>query len=96
MIYSDNATNFLGSKKEIRRELLAIGETFVGKELARQGIQWRLNPPSVPHFDGVWERFVQPFKRAFLITLGSSRLTREVFDTITVECNVSLFSTADL
>ena len=92
IIYSDNATNFLGRKKEIRRQTLAFGETFVGKELARKGIQWRLNPPSAPHFGGAWERLVQPFKRAFLITLGSSRLTREVFDTITVECESLLNS----
>ena len=92
IIYSDNATNFLGTKKEIRRQPLAFDETFVGKELARQGIQWRLNPPSAPHFGGAWERLVQPFKRAFLITLGSSRLTREVFDTITVECESLLDS----
>ena len=48
--------------------------------------------PSAPHFGGAWERLVQPFKRAFLITLGSSRLTREVFDTITVECESLLNS----
>ena len=92
LIFSDNATNFLGAKKEIRRQPLTLDENFVGKELARQGIQWRLNPPSAPHFGGVWERLVQPFKRAFLITLGSSRLTREVFDTITVECESLLNS----
>ena len=34
----------------------------------------------------MWEGLLQPFKRAFLTTLWSSRLTREVFDTITVGC----------
>ena len=98
IIYSDNATNFLGTKKDIRRQPLAFvvgktfDETFVGKKLARQGIQGHLNPPSAPHFGGAWERLVQPFERAFLITLGSSRLTREVFDTITVECESLLNS----
>ena len=43
IIYSDNATNFLGTKKEIR-QALGFVETFVGKELARQGIQEHLNP----------------------------------------------------
>ena len=81
------ATNFLGTKKEIRRQPLAFDETLVEKEIARQGIQWRLNPPSAPHFGGAWERLVQPFKQAFLVTLPSrsSRLTREVFDTVEYE-----------
>ena len=48
--------------------------------------------PSAPQFGGVWERLVQPFKRAFLIALGSSRLTREDFDTIAVECESFLNS----
>ena len=42
IIYSDNATNFLGAKKEIRQPL----GFDVGKELARQGTQEHLNPPT--------------------------------------------------
>ena len=35
IIYSDDATNFLATKKEIRRQPLALNEKIVGIELAR-------------------------------------------------------------
>ena len=53
--------------------------------MLNQSVEWRLNPPSAPHFGGVWERLVQIVKRALLLNLGSAKLTWDVFTTLVAE-----------
>ncbi|XP_075253330.1 uncharacterized protein LOC142345128 [Convolutriloba macropyga] len=53
--------------------------------LLNQSVEWRLNPPSAPHFGGVWERLVQIVKRALLLNLRSAKLTWDTFSTIVTE-----------
>lgn len=52
-LYSDNGTNFIGANNEIKR---------IRQRLASEGIEWFFNPPSAPHFGGVWERMVKEVK----------------------------------
>ena len=85
VLMSDNATNFLGSRKQLRRQPLQLDHDFIRNNLLNQSIEWRLNPPSAPHFGGVWERLVQVVKRVLLINLGSAKLTPDVFSTIVTE-----------
>ena len=85
ILMSDNATNFLGSRRQLRRQLLQVDHDFIRKNLLNQSIEWRLNPPSAPHFGGVWERLVQVVERVLLISLGSAKLTPDVFSTIVTE-----------
>lgn len=84
-ILSDNGTNFIGARKQLRKRKLDFDTKFVGSQLLNSGIEWRMNPPGGPHFGGVWERLVQVVKRALLLNLGSARLTSEVFATIVAE-----------
>jgi len=54
IIYSVNATNFVGVQKELQA-YLADSERYTAKE----GVQWHFNPPLAPHFDGLWENAVK-------------------------------------
>ena len=85
LFLSDNGSNFLGARKQIRRRPLMLDHDYIKDQLLNQSVEWKLNPPSAPHFDGVWERLVQCVKRALLLNLGSAKLTPDVFATIVSE-----------
>ncbi|XP_075258443.1 uncharacterized protein LOC142350477 [Convolutriloba macropyga] len=57
-------------------------------------VEWKLNPPSAPHFGGEWERLVQCAKRALLLNLGSAKRTQDVFATIVSEAECLVNSRA--
>ena len=54
MIFSDRGTNFVGSSRELRRELLELSEQMP-KRLGAFEIDWRFNAPAASHVGGVWE-----------------------------------------
>ena len=80
----DNASYFMGTRKQLRSEPLSF-DREIASYLKDQNISWKMNPPSAPHFVGVWERLVQMTKRVFLLNLGSARLSRDLFITIASE-----------
>jgi len=53
IIYSDNRTNFVRNQRELASYLKGVDST-----MARNGIEWKFNPPSAPHFSGLWESAV--------------------------------------
>lgn len=64
-IYSDQGTNFVGAsnlmkthEKQWLKEVGQEADTF----LANRGIEWHFNPPSAPHFGGLWEAAVKSTK----------------------------------
>ena len=85
LFLSDNGSNFLGARKQIRRRPLMLDHDYIKDQLLNQSVEWKLNPPSAPHFGGVWERLAQCVKRALLLNLGSAKLTPDVFATIVSE-----------
>ena len=85
LFLSDNGSNFLGARKQIRRQPLQLDHEFIRQKLLNQSVEWRLNPPSAPHFGGVWERLLQIVERALLLNLGSAKSTRDTFSTIVTE-----------
>ncbi|XP_062392175.1 uncharacterized protein LOC134080001 [Sardina pilchardus] len=90
-LWSDQGTNFRGGERELR-------ETFEGmapelqKQLARQKIAFRFNPPAAPHFGGVWEREVRSVKSALYATLGNQSVPEEVLLTVLLEVELILNS----
>ncbi|XP_049309690.1 uncharacterized protein LOC125777833 isoform X1 [Bactrocera dorsalis] len=68
-IWSDNATNFVGAKNELKdlRELF-LSENHRNQVHAyclNNGIDWRFIPPRSPHFGGLWEAAVKMAKKHF-------------------------------
>lgn len=53
-LHSDRGTNFRGAERE--REVFAAMEPQLKEQLTEYQIDFKFNPPSAPHFGGVWER----------------------------------------
>ncbi|GFS56526.1 integrase catalytic domain-containing protein [Trichonephila clavipes] len=60
-ISSDNAKNFVGSNRELKRlhNLLKFPEEKLSSYLSFEGISWNFMPPRAPNFGGLWEAGVK-------------------------------------
>ncbi|KAJ8972919.1 hypothetical protein NQ317_012657 [Molorchus minor] len=54
--------------------------------------QWKFNPPSAPHFGGIWESNVKCVKRHLYKAIGSKVLSYEEFNTLLVQIEALLNS----
>lgn len=72
-LYSDNATNFIGTDRLLQSFLKDAKTQYnLQLQLADIGVQWHFIPPVAPHFGGIWEAVVKSAKRHMLkITKGS-------------------------
>ncbi|XP_052567338.1 uncharacterized protein LOC120430428 [Culex pipiens pallens] len=88
-IYSDNGTNFVGARNKMAELLLLLKDRkhrdIVSKECSNQGIKWHFNPPSAPHFGGLWEAAVRSTKKLLLKTIGETPVTAEDLNTLLVQ-----------
>ena len=84
-IYSDNGTNFIGAERELKECLDRMEQAKISDTLSQDGIQWFFNPPSAPHFGGVWERLVKSAKKALKITLNGQLVNDETLLTFIAE-----------
>ena len=95
-LYTDNGTNFVGSKNKI----FAIQAHLMSSEfnnkmqhlLANEGINWHFSPPRTPHFGGLWEASVKLLKYHLNRTVGDSLFTYEQFNTYVVRIEAILNS----
>jgi len=96
VIYSDNATNFVGANnklKELRQ--LFQSERFnhsTKKALADVGVSWHFIPPRSPHFGGLWEAAVKSMKSLLGKLLGNGNLTSEELATLLTRAEACLNS----
>ncbi|XP_062715275.1 uncharacterized protein LOC134291498 [Aedes albopictus] len=95
-MYSDNGTNFVGARNKLI-ELIhllknRVHHDRIATELTNNGIQWHFNPPSAPHFGGLWEAAVRSAKTHLLKVIGESITSSEDFSTLLVQVEACLNS----
>ena len=81
-VISDNGTNFVGAEREMRELVQALNHDKIAQETTKyQPIDWKFNPPSAPHFGGVFEAMIKSAKKAIKIVLGDADVTDEELQT---------------
>ena len=79
--HSDNGTNFVGTKNEFEECFKNVDQAKISNHLTRREVEWHFNPPSAPHFGGVWERLVRSAKRVIIYVTRGRSITDEVLST---------------
>ena len=81
-VVSDNGTNFVGAERELRELVEAFDqEKIANKTTQDYAIEWKFNPPSAPHFGGVFEAMIKSAKKAIKAILGNADITDEELHT---------------
>ena len=78
-IWSDNGTNFVGADKEIRDSIRGWDQDDLYKQRIKDGIncflcpmfQWKFQPPTPSHMNGVWERLIRSVRKTMKAILGN-------------------------
>lgn len=95
-ISSDCGKNFIGAKAELDQiyNLVQSSEYIrtIGAELSSHKIEWKFNPPSAPHFGGIWEANIKSVKTHLYKAVGNQILTFEEFTTILTQIEALLNS----
>ena len=95
-IYSDNGTNFVGARNELRElgQLLTQRDfqATVTEFLANEKIAWHMIPANSPHFGGLWEAAVKSAKRHLRRVIGDMRLLYEELYTVLTQVEACLNS----
>uniref|UniRef100_A0ABD2WYW1 Integrase catalytic domain-containing protein n=1 Tax=Trichogramma kaykai TaxID=54128 RepID=A0ABD2WYW1_9HYME len=94
-LYSDRGTNFVGADAELRR--LHSQESGFYKSICAQlrdkhNTTWHFNPPSSPHFGGLWESGVKSVKYHLKRMVGDALFTFEEFSTLLAQIEAILNS----
>lgn len=96
VIYSDNATNFLGSKNRIKElyDFFKISKNIneIQEFLSEKETQWKFIPPLSPHWGGIWEAAVKSIKYHLFRVIGDAHLTFETLYTCLTQIEAILNS----
>ena len=79
IIYSDNATNFVGARLELRCGAERLCQHKIINELAPRGIEWRHAPPLASHQGGIYEAIIRLVRKA-MNSLMADRYLRTLTD----------------
>lgn len=84
---SDNGTNLVGARRELKEEIDNWNQSKIKSFLAQEGIQWDFNPPTGSHHGGVWERLIRIVRKVLcgLMNELNVRLTDEALQTLFCE-----------
>ncbi|KAH1020919.1 hypothetical protein HUJ04_010505, partial [Dendroctonus ponderosae] len=80
-LYSDNATNFVASQKELIKfyNFLQNSENELIALCSKENIIWHFIPPNSPNFGGLWESNIKAIKNHLYKVIGDSVLTNEEY-----------------
>jgi len=96
IIWSDNATNFVGAKSEVAElKKLFLSEQHtasISSVCLADGIDWKFIPPRAPHFGGLWEAAVKSARFHFYRVVGASMLAIDELRTLAYEITAILNS----
>lgn len=82
-IYSDNATNFVGVRRELRVYFKAIpGLKKIDSTLNDDGVNWYFIPLGSPYFGGIWQDTIKSAKHHLKRIVKNSMLTIEQINTL--------------
>ncbi|KAF0724709.1 Uncharacterized protein FWK35_00038057, partial [Aphis craccivora] len=79
-IFSDCGTNFVGASKQLRQ--LVNNPDNYHRISSHFSCTWIFNPPSAPHFGGLWEAAVRSFKTLLTRVMGTHNPSPEELSTI--------------
>jgi hypothetical protein len=95
-IHSDCGTNFIGAARLLTSlHKFTHSDTYqsrIQQYLSSKQISWHFNPPSSPHFGGLWEAGVKSTKALILRSIGSHKLTSEELNTLLTQIEATLNS----
>lgn len=89
---SDNGTNFVGAKRELKEAFVAVSHENIQKALREQEIQWSFNPPGASHYGGIWERLIRSIRQVLYSVLKLQTLDDEGLHTVLCEVEAILNS----
>jgi len=80
-VFSDCGTNFVGADRQLQSIINSPeGQRALGE--AQPLCSWHFNPPSSPHFGGLWEAAVRSTKRLLIRVMGTHKFSYEEFTTV--------------
>ena len=75
-VLTDNGTNFFGAEREISELVQALDRNKIIEDTTvHHPIECKFNPPSAPHFGGVFEAMVKSARRAMKAIMGNAEIT---------------------
>ena len=87
-ITSDNATNFVGSDKELKNSIDSFNCHHVKDFLLQNNIQWNFNPPYGSHFGGFYEREIRSVRKILNSILCSQPIKLNDENLLTLLCEI--------
>ena len=87
---SDQGTNFVGAKGELKEALKELDHDMIRSELLKENCDWfvfKMNVPSASHFGGVWERQIRTVRSVMsaLLEKNGAQLDDEALRTFLCE-----------
>lgn len=88
-LYSDNAPNFVGATKELRK---VLNDEHLDRSLVNDGTSWHKIPPGSPHQGGLSEEGVKAVKFHLRRVLATTLLNYEELTTVLCQAEACLNS----